>query len=283
MSTRLLPALRSETAPSRRIMLVILAVLMFVVAIIFSMVGLGGGILYTPVQIWAGIEFHEAVTTALFLIMVISVSASIVYRRAQRIDWPLALTLETATISGGFTGGCLSTAIPYAVLGLLLALVVAMAGYSMIRPLPRTARAPSRPAGRFSWSRQMGDHHYRVNLALAMPLSFVAGLISGLVGVGGGFLKIPMMVLLFGIPIEIAVGSSAFMIGITAAGGFAGHVLNGHWNWHASLLLAVAVFLGGQIGSRISLSLGEQRLKRSFGWFLLAVALLLTVREVWPF
>jgi uncharacterized membrane protein YfcA len=261
---------------------VILAILMFLTAIIFSMVGLGGGVLYTPLQIWAGIDFHEAVTTSLFLIMVVSVSASLVYRQADRIDWPLAVTLEAATICGGFAGGLLSTAIPYAVLGMLLAFVVAFAGVTMIRPMSRAKPLASRTSTRFHWARQLGDHRYQVNLLVALPLSFGAGLISGLVGVGGGFLKIPMMVLLFGIPIEIAVGSSALMIGITAAGGFAGHWMNGHWNWRASMLLAAAVFVGGQIGSRISLNLSDLHLKRIFGWFLLAVACLLAAQQLWP-
>jgi len=109
-------------------------------------------------------------------------------------------------------------------------------------------------------------------------MCFVAGLASGMVGVGGGILKVPMMVLLFGIPMDIAVGSSALMVGITAVGGFAGHVTSGHWDWRASVVLAVAVFVGGQIGSRISLKLDKEKLKKGFGWFLFLIALLMFLR-----
>ena len=109
-------------------------------------------------------------------------------------------------------------------------------------------------------------------------MCFIAGLASGMVGVGGGILKVPMMVLLFGIPMDIAVGSSALMVGITAAGGFAGHVTSGHWDWRASLLLAIAVFAGGQIGSRISVGLDKKKLKKGFGWFLLLIALMMFLR-----
>jgi uncharacterized membrane protein YfcA len=86
-------------------MWVILAVAMFAVAVVFSMLGQGGGAIYTPLQVGMGIEFHEAATTSLFLIMVTSAAASLVFYKAKRIDWPLALVLETVTTAGGFTGG----------------------------------------------------------------------------------------------------------------------------------------------------------------------------------
>jgi uncharacterized protein len=119
---------------------------------------------------------------------------------------------------------------------------------------------------------------YCVNLALALPVSAAAGMISGMVGVGGGILKVPMMVLLFGVPMDIAIGSSAFMIGLTAAGGFAGHVAGGHWDWRSSLVLGMVVFAGGQIGSRLSLGLDKKKLKRAFGWFLLVIAVVMAVK-----
>jgi len=79
---------------------------------------------------------------------------------------------------------------------------------------------------------------------------------------------------------EIAVGSSAFMVGLTAAGGFAGHAASGHWDWKTSLILAVAVFAGGQIGARKSIGLDKKRIKRGFGWFLLVIAGLMLSKTV---
>jgi uncharacterized membrane protein YfcA len=145
-----------------------------------------------------------------------------------------------------------------------------------------TSSAPIRSsAAKIRWQRRTGEQHYSVNLLVALPISLIAGLTSGMVGVGGGILKVPMMVLLLGVPIEIAVGSSALMVGITAAAGFAGHVVNGHWDWRMSLALAVAVFLGGQVGSRVSLGLEKKRLQKGFGAFLLFVALLMALRAIW--
>jgi uncharacterized membrane protein YfcA len=105
-----------------------------------------------------------------------------------------------------------------------------------------------------------------------LPLSFAAGIVSGMVGVGGGLIKVPLMVLALGVPMDIAVGSSALMVGLTASGGFAGHLVTGHWDWRMSLILAAAVFVGGQIGSRLTLKVNKAMLKKVFGWFLLVIA-----------
>jgi uncharacterized membrane protein YfcA len=262
-------------------MLIVLTLLMLAVAIVFSMLGLGGGVLYTPIQVWAGIEFHVAAATSLFLMMVVSLSASLVFRRAKKIDWPLALLLEAVTMVGGFLGGLSSARFSGSTLTGLFAVVVVVAGICMIRPVPEVAPKATRGRGILVWQRSVGDQLYHVHLGVALPLSFIAGLLSGMVGVGGGILKVPMMVLLLGVPLDIAIGSSAVMIGLTAAAGFAGHVVNGHWDWRQSLVLAAAVFVGGQIGSRISVQLNKKKLKRGFGWFLMFVAAAMLARLRW--
>ncbi len=204
--------------------------------------------------------------------MVVSLSASLVFRRAKKIDWPLILVLESATVVGGFLGGCYSAEFSGPVLRALFAFVVLAAGLLMLRfPLPQVRRGQVR-SGRFVWRRQLGSQTYQVNLAIGLPASFLAGLISGMVGVGGGILKVPLLVLLLGVPLDIAIGSSALMIGLTAGAGFAGHLVNGHWDWRLSLILAVAVFAGGQIGSRISVRMNKRKLKLGFGYFMLLLA-----------
>jgi len=257
--------------------LILLFVCMLAIATGFSMLGQGGGALYTPIQVWLGIDFHEAATTSLFLIMMTSLSATLVYRQAGRIDWPLALVLESVTALGGLTGGLSSGRFSGALLSEVFAGIVAFAALFMVHEFHAPA-ATTRPAGGlFLWHRQFGEQRYRVNLLIAIPASFAAGLASGLVGVGGGILKVPLMVLLLGIPMQVAVGSSAFMVGLTAAGGFAGHVAVGHWNAKTSIILAVAVVIGAQVGARLSIGVDPDRLKKAFGWFLLAVAALMAV------
>jgi len=241
-------------------------------SVLLSMLGQGGGSLYTPIQVWLGVDFHEAATTSLFLIVVTSLSSSLVYHKADRIDFRMAIVLESVTAAGALAGGVASEQMADETLMLLLAVVLAVGAYFMIRSPERSGRHRPRRHRWFTWQRTLGERTYQVNMAVALPGSFVAGLLSGLLGVGGGILKVPMMVLLLGIPMDIAVGSSALMVGVTAGGGFAGHVAVGHWNWQTSLILGAAVFVGAQVGSRISVGMAANRLRGVFGWFLVAIA-----------
>ena len=150
-------------------MLIILAILMFVVAVVFSVLGQGGGVLYTPIQVWAGIDFHIAATTSLFLIMVMSLSASIVFRKAKRIDWPLVLVLESSTTLGGFAGGLWSGQFSGKALSVLFAVFVAVAAYFMIRKFDVDRSCEKQGPGFFSWHRRLGEQTYCVNMAIALP------------------------------------------------------------------------------------------------------------------
>ena len=261
-------------------MWLILGAGVFAVALVFSMLGQGGGALYTPLQVWLGVDFHQAATTSLFLIMATSASASLVFYKAGKIDWPLALVLESVTAAGGLAGGLGSDWFSGKALSAVFAAVVVLAAVFMIRPARPPRSGAGRPAGFFAWKRERGGQTYSVNLALALPISFAAGIVSGLVGIGGGLIKVPMMVLALGMPMDIAVGSSAMMVGLTAAGGFSGHLLSGHWDWRTSLILAAAVIAGSQIGSRLTLRLDKARLRKGFGWFLLAVAATMVFRAL---
>jgi len=259
-----------------------MAAVMFGVAAVFSMLGQGGGVLYTPVQVFFGINFHTAATTSLFLIMVTSLSATLVFHKGGKVDWPLAVVLETATTIGGLAGGLSSGRFSGVFLSVLFAGVVGVAGVFMIRNFGTLDLCPPEESSSlWHWRRHFREHHYCVNLLVALPASFIAGGISGLVGVGGGIIKVPLMVLLLGIPMDIAVGSSALMIGLTASAGFAGHLISGHWDWKLSLLLAAAVFAGGQIGSRKALGVDRKKMKRIFGLCLLIIAAAMIGQACW--
>jgi uncharacterized protein len=257
----------------------ILTGIIFLVAIVFSMLGQGGGTLYTPVQVLFGIDFHVAATTSLFLIMVASLSATLVFRKAKKIDWSLAIVLETVTTFGGFVGGISSGYFSSQALTWVFSGIITFAALFMIHEFKRHPKPLPAEKKWFYWQRSFNDRHFTVNLILALPISMLAGIISGLIGVGGGILKVPLMILLLGIPIDIAVGSSALMVGLTAAGGFAGHLAIGHWDWKTSMMLGLAVFIGGQIGARKALALDKKKMKKLFGWFLLCIALIMVLKN----
>jgi uncharacterized protein len=262
-------------------MTLLLSLLLFLAAIAASTVGQGGGIFYTPIQVWLGVGFHQAATTSLFLIMVLSLSASISFRKAHEIDWPLVAALEIPTTLGAFLGGRLSRHLSEETLSLLLAALLTVAAFFMIRS-HRARQITPAPPGVLVCQRMHEGQPYQINLLLALPLMGIVGLLTGMTGIGGGVMKVPLMNLLFRIPMKVAIGSSAVMVGITATGGFIGHASAGHWDWRTSLLAAVAVFVGAQIGSRLSVNVDKERLKPLLGTFLLLAAALIALRAAWP-
>lgn len=256
----------------------LLCLTVFASSIIFSMMGLGGGAIYTPVQVWLGIDYHVAATTSLFLIMVTSFSATLIFHRASKIDWPLACVLESLTVLGGFMGGYYSELFSTPALSILFAVVVGFIAICMMRDfVPH--RGPIQKRW-YNWKREVYGECYSVNVPLGMSIGFIAGVFSGLLGVGGGILKVPLMVMLLGVPMHIAVGTSACMVGITALGGFSGHFVRGHWDITTSLILAVFVFIGARLGSTRSVSLDKHRLRKACGWLLFFIALTMLLQQL---
>ena len=249
----------------------ILLATLLAASLVAALFGQGGGVLYTPIQVAAGTGFHEAAATSLFLVMVVSFSSTLVFRQAHDTNWKLALGLEAPTVIGSFAGGMVSHWLSDQALFFLLSGLLAIGAAFLILPPKHRPHRHSRQTARF-WQLEVGGESHQLDLALMLPTMFVVGLLTSMAGIGGGILKVPIMVLLFRIPIHIAVGSSAFMVGLTAAAGLIGHAAVGDWNWQASLLLALPVLIGSQVGSRLSIRLGSSRLTHWFGSFLLAVA-----------
>lgn len=260
----------------------LLIAILFLAAFIASLFGVGGGVLYTPFQLWLGIHFYEAAATSLLLILITSISSTIVYRHSHRVDWSLALILEVPTTMGAYLGGILSRWFSTYILASLLVLILIIAAWLMIRPLNFQdtfgAHIEKKKISKWSWQRNWQGKMHSFDLRYVFPVMFVIGALISSVGISGGVLKVPLMVLFFKVPMSIAVGSSAFMVGLTATAGFLGHATVGHVNWQVVLFLALPIFIGAQLGSRLSVHIQTQKLRGLYGWFLLLVALITFLR-----
>lgn len=247
--------------------------LLFLASFAASLFGQGGGVFYTPLQVWSGVDFHAAAPISLFLILIISISTTLVFRKTHQVDWGLALVLETPTTLGAFIGGVLSKYVPSQVLGVVLTVMLLIAGWFMFHP-PKGTSHRQKDLNPSSWvlQRRIHGEAYQLDMRLIVPVMLAVGILTSMVGIGGGALKVPLMVLLFGIPIPVAIGSSAFMVGLTAAAGLLGHISIGNFNWVSALLLAIPVFIGGQIGSRLSVRLRARQLAHWLGAFILLIA-----------
>ncbi|MBA7472003.1 hypothetical protein ES707_07318 [subsurface metagenome] len=244
----------------------------FIAAGISSMIGIGGGVLYIPILLAFGFPFYQAAAISIFIIMALSISSSLVYYRVQLIDWKLALIIEPLTAIMSLMGGYYSSFIQIKELKILFILVLIISGYFMIKPIKKIQDKFINQGKWGYWSRKFGEEKYSVNLLIGLPLTALAGLIAGLLGIGGGIIKVPLMVLLLGVPMKIAVGTSCFMVGITALFGFWGHYFAGHFEPKMALILALVVFAGAQAGSRMSIKIDKILLKRIYAIFLFLIS-----------
>jgi len=248
----------------------LLFIIIFCVAILFSMLGLGGGVFYVPLLLQAGLPFREAAATSLSIILVMSLTATFFFHKNRLVDWKLVLLLEPFSIIGAYTAGLSSDFFEVSLLEGLFGLVALISAFFMIKPAVPKAFKKINKAGFIH--RRMGSEEYHINLWAGIPLSFIAGYGSVLLGIGGGFAKVPMMALIFGVPSKIAVATSSAMIVITSLTGFSGYALTGHVNYELSLVLAVAVFFGGYVGSRISVKTEKRFINMLFGILLIIVS-----------
>lgn len=262
----------SYTRPMTIIWHIGLALSLFLAAAFAALLGIGGGVLYTPLQVLYGVDIYTAAATSLFLIIILSLSATRVYRKANKVDWQLAFVLEIFSICGGFAGGFFSDLVPALTLKIILVVTLIIAAVFMFLKDTAAIKIGTGSEKIYVWKRERNGISYDVNLLIALPIALIAGILSGMLGIGGGVLKVPMMTLLLGIPMDIAISTSVFMVGITSLAGFSGHLLAGHWNWKMSLILAPFVFVGAYIGAHTMLRTDKKKLKFLFGVFLILIA-----------
>ncbi|MGA9047831.1 MAG: sulfite exporter TauE/SafE family protein [Dehalococcoidia bacterium] len=251
---------------------VIACVAVFALAVPFSMVGQGGGSTYVPILLMTGMGMHEASTTSLFVIMLASIAATLVFGRKKTVDWKLLFAIVPFAIVGSFAGGYIAQWISSIALKVIFIAVLGVAAFFMLRPAVE-GKSPDFMPQWYCWDRTCGEHQYRISMGLLIPSTLVIGFIAGLIGVGGGLFLLPMLVLLFGCPTRIAIGISSTYVGITALPGFLGHLLGGDpFNLWAALPLAVAAFAGASLGPVISLKTGVPKLRIILAIVLIAMA-----------
>ncbi|HPR64696.1 MAG TPA: sulfite exporter TauE/SafE family protein [Thermoanaerobaculia bacterium] len=253
--------------------ILLLALIFFVISLLFSMVGLGGGILYVPILLFAGYTLNQAPGISLMLIMGTSLAALVTFWRSHRVDWKLALVIDPPTDIMAFLGGYFNTLVSESLLRGLLAVVLMVAGTFMLRA-SRSLRVRNLPADQWwIWVRRFRGFEYRVNLPLVLTATALIGVLSGMLGISGGIIKLPIMVLLCGVPMDIAVATSTVMVAVTALSGLAGHAIQGQVDWHTGLILTLAALAGGFLGGRVSTSMDRIRLQKLFGLIVWIIAL----------
>lgn len=242
---------------------IILILLIFVLAFIFSMLGLGGAMLYIPVFKWFGFDFKTvAIPTGLFLNGVTAISAAIYYTKAKMVDFKGAVPMIITSFIGAPIGAICTRYVSTDTLIVLFAIGMIVAGTRMLL----SAKKPEPKA--------LLPFHKRAMITSTGGL-FI-GFIAGLLGIGGGFLFVPMMIAV-GYPTKTAAATSAFIVIFSSFSGFAGHVAEGHFDWQLLLFSSIAVIIASQIGAKVMKEkMKAQWIKQMFGVLLIFVAIKLS-------
>lgn len=250
----------------------ILSIIFLLISLLFSMLGLGGGILYVPVLIFSKISIHNAAAISLSIILVTSLSALFVFLKNKLVDWKLALLIDPPTDVMAFLGGYYSVYFSEDILKFILVFALILAATFMMRKAGLKTYSSSKKTW-WIWNRNFNGRRYDVNLSITLPITAGIGLLAGMIGITGGIIKLPLMVLLCGVPMDIAIATSTVMVAATALFGLFGHVLVGHFDWNIVIPLGIAAFIGGQIGSRLSVKTDKEKMKKIFGFLLIVIAI----------
>jgi uncharacterized membrane protein YfcA len=247
-------------------MIALTIALAVLVGVSLGLLGGGGSILTVPLLAYvAGMDAKQAIATSLLVVGMTSAVGAITHARAGRVQWRTGLVFGAAGMAGAYAGGLLARFIPGSLLLIGFALIMIATAVAMLRGR-KTVNG-----GEVSASLPM----FKIVLE-----GLVVGLVTGLVGAGGGFLVVPALALLGGLPMPIAVGTSLVVIAMKSFAGFAGYLSSVHIDWRLAGAVTAAALVGGLIGARLTAVVNPDSLRKAFGWFVLAMSSVILAQEV---
>ncbi|KXU85288.1 permease [Caballeronia megalochromosomata] len=250
-----------------------------------GMLGMASGLFIVPIlTMFFHIDMHAAIGASIVSVIACSCGGAAAFLRGGLTNVRLAVVLETGTTLGALTGVLLAGVVPVAALNFLFAGVLLVSAWQMFirredpagmsRPIPSQGLAavldlhssyPDKTLGR--------DIPYEVRRVPAgLALMVVAGLVSALLGIGSGILKIPAMDNALRLPIKVSTATSNFMIGVTAAASAGAYFLRGEIVSAVAGPVALGSVIGAIVGARVLMKVRGERLRVLFLWMLLLVA-----------
>jgi len=212
-----------------------------------TLLGVGGGAVIVPLLLLLGIPIKKAAPASLVAILGTSLGGLGKLHRKGYVNWKLAIFLETASVLGALMGASLNTTLNEKVLETLLSLILIASAV--------TIKLRGEPRGR-------EEENRAPKLAAAWLSSMAAGTLSSLLGIGGGLVKVPVLLIILNKPVKEAVSTSKLMVGITALAGIAGYTVKSTIDWRLAIILAASTYTGAALAARILLRI-RSRLLRS--------------------
>ncbi|MDG9702818.1 sulfite exporter TauE/SafE family protein [Streptomyces sp. DH37] len=240
-------------------------VLALLVGVCLGLLGGGGSVLTVPLLVYAaGMDAKEAIATSLFVVGVTSAVGVVGHARGGRVRWRTGALFGAAGMAGAYAGGLVGGRVPDAVLLAAFAVMMIATAAAMLRG--RRAAGPD-PA------------HRQLPVGRVLLDGAVVGLVTGLVGAGGGFLVVPALALLGGLPMPVAVGTSLLVIAVKSAAGFAGYLSSVPVDWTTALAVTASAVAGSLAGARLAGRVPADVLSRLFAWSVLAMGALVLLQQ----
>lgn len=268
---------------------ILLPLLAFPVGVLAAMVGVGGGIFIVPLlTLIYQFEPPEAIGTSLAMIIFTSMFSTVSYSRQKRIDYKVGLVLSIATIPGAIVGALtpdiiksalgLSPEFAKSTQGLVFGIFLIFVASRMLITY-NFGKPKSRKIDKL-WHRKIIDSagtifEYYSDLKKGFPPSFFGGFFSGLLGIGGGVVMVPVMHFLMDFPMHLAVATSMFIMIFTSLAGAATHFTLGNVHLEYMILLCIGIIFGTQVGAYLSKRISGKNLRRIFGIIVILVAILM--------
>lgn len=248
------------------------AALGLVIGVLLGLLGAGGSILAVPALVYgAGQPLSSAVPTSLLVVGVSAVAAVVPRIRARQVQWRIAAVVGGSGVPAAFAGTAVNRALDPQVVMLGFAVVMVVAAIRMLREQPEVGGDCALPGGGVNW---------RGCLPKAVGAGLAVGFLTGLFGVGGGFLIVPALVLLLGLAMPVAVGTSLLVVGVNSAAGFTAHAGTEDIDFGLAAVFTGAAVAGSLLAARFATRLPAHRLRHWFAWLVLAVAAFVAVRAV---
>jgi uncharacterized membrane protein YfcA len=246
-----------------------------------SLTGLGGGVVLVPLlALVFGVDLRYAIGASLVSVIATSSGAAAAYVKEGYSNIRVGMFLEIATTFGALAGAFLAVLIEPRYVAILFGVVLLISAFLASRPRPErpATGAPDPLAARLrldgTFPTPAGPQAYHVRgVPVGFGLMFVAGVLSGLLGIGSGALKVLAMDLVMGLPFKVSTTTSNFMIGVTAAASAGVYLSRGYIDPGVAMPVMLGVLLGSLLGARVLVLVQVRALRLVFGLVILALAL----------
>jgi hypothetical protein len=239
-------------------------VLSVAIGLSLGLIGGGGSIITVPVLVYViGVEPHEAIGMSLAVVGVTSAIGAALHHRQGTVKLRIGAIFGASGILGAYFGSRLTYLLSPASLLLSFAALMLVISAVMLAKKRRDEAIP----------------HRSPNIIKAMLAGLMVGLLTGFLGVGGGFLVVPALVLFGGLSMKEAIGTSLIVISINCAAGLAGHLSYGAFDLRLTMLVTALAAIGTLIGTALSHKTSPMRLKTGFALFVIAVAVFLVAKN----